>query len=74
MKKEQTLNEYKIKIDRLRNVDKRVGHTIYTDTFFFVDIKRGTGGGISFGAPIKKGNYRAALKKVFKQIEEELHL
>ena len=72
--KQQTIVEYKIKIRRIRDVNKiGKGDYEYTDKMFLVDIKNSYGGGIGFS--IKIGNhYGKSLKKVFREIIEQLHL
>lgn len=71
---EKTFLEYTIKI-RIVKDKKRIGAGgwKYKDKFYLVDIKTYGGGGVSFGIQAT-GNYGRDLRKVFREIKENLHL
>ena len=71
--KDQQFRDYTIKIDRVRSVKTISRYSKeYTDKMFLVDIKY-ICGGIGFAVPITK-HYGKSLKRLFKKIQEALHL
>ncbi len=72
MPKEQTFNELKIKIDKVREVIGGKGNYAHKDKMYLIDIKR-FGGGIAFSVKAT-GHCGRDLRKVFRRIQEELHL
>ena len=71
--KDQEFLEYTIKIKRVREVWGDRNCKEYKDKFYLVDIKQPVGYGIGFAVPIKR-NLGTALKKVFREIQKNLHL
>lgn len=72
--KDQEFTEYAIKIRRSREV-YAIGKASrkYRDKFFYVDIRDVAGRGIMFAVPITR-HYGRSLRRVFREIREELHL
>ncbi len=72
--KDQRFRYLTIKIDLIRNV-KKAGNRMweYKDKMFLVDIKENCGG-IAFSVQKLSGNYGRDLRKVFREIQKELHL
>lgn len=71
--KDELINDYTIKIGRLREVEKGDGYVEYKDKFFTIDIIGSCGETISFFEEM--GNdYAKSLRKVFRRIQEELHI
>ena len=71
--KDETIREYTIRIDRVREREGDKYEMRYIDKMFLVNIKDSCGGGIAFGVKITE-NYKASIKRCFKKIMEELHL
>ncbi len=72
--KEITFTEYKIIIKKVYDRKKiEAGQWENIDKMYLIDIKNSYGGGIGFA--VKYGeNWGKNLRKVFKRIQEELHL
>jgi hypothetical protein len=69
---EKTILEYTIKIHRVYDRKKIGAGFENKDKMFLVDAMGYGGHGIGFAVPIK--HYGKSLKKVFKEIQNNLHL
>jgi hypothetical protein len=71
--KDELINDYTIKIGRLREVEKGDGYVEHIDKFFTIDIIGSCGEKISFFEKMGN-NYTKSLRKVFMRIQEEIHI
>ena len=71
--KDQEFLEYTIKIRRVREIWGNRYFKGYKDKFYLVDIKQSPEYRIGFAVPIKRNPW-TALKRVFREIQRELHL
>lgn len=73
--KDQNILDYTIKIRLIREIEKvGKGEYNFKDKMYLVDILNSCGGGIGFN--VKATPYKTGpnLRRVFKRIQEELHL